>query len=135
MRNLKRSILFVLFFVGLISGVFAKSKPIPMNTAWKYHAGDNKQWAKPDFDDSGWTITDIPGTLRGDSTRFFWLRANIEIPRQYANDDVVYVEFGPTTGSFEIYCNGNFAGNHGSIEPKASICRVENTVVDRKSVV
>lgn len=129
MRNLKRSILFVLFFVGLISGVFAKSKPIPMNAAWKYHAGDNKQWAKPDFDDSGWTITDIPGTLRGDSARFFWLRANIEVPRQYANDDVVYVEFGPTTGSFEIYCNGNFAGNHGSIEPKASICRVENTVV------
>ena len=57
--------------LGLLFGV-ATAAPLPANTAaairidrlpatgfllsrgWRYHAGDDPAWARPDFDDSGW---------------------------------------------------------------------------------
>jgi hypothetical protein len=30
---------------------------------WKFHVGDNPEWAQPDFDDSGWEDMDLtPGS-------------------------------------------------------------------------
>ena len=26
---------------------------------WKFHTGDNPEWARPDFDDSGWSVMDL----------------------------------------------------------------------------
>jgi len=129
MNTLKKYLLLSLTLLGLGTSLFAKSFQSPINSVWKYHAGDNKEWSNPSYNDSGWDTVKLPGTVRGDASRFFWIRSEIEVPRQLINDDVIYVEFGPTTGSYEIFCNGNYAGNHGSIEPKASICRVENVVV------
>ncbi len=28
---------------------------------WKFHVGDNPEWAQPDFDDSGWEDMDLNG--------------------------------------------------------------------------
>ena len=28
---------------------------ILLNKGWKFHAGDNPEWAKPGYDDKGWT--------------------------------------------------------------------------------
>src|ERR1700712_4039551 len=54
---------------------------ILLNKGWKFYAGDEPQWAKPDFDDSKWKSAD-PGT---DITKFDllknsgvgWLRLHI----------------------------------------------------------
>ncbi len=44
-----------------------------LNKGWKFHAGDNPDWAKADFDDSGWEsidpskdIMDLPQLLKTD---------------------------------------------------------------------
>jgi hypothetical protein len=29
-----------------------------LDKAWKFHAGDDPEWSKPGFDDSGWGYTD-----------------------------------------------------------------------------
>lgn len=129
MSSLKKSIILLLAFTCLASGLFAKSFQSPINSTWKYHAGDNKEWKNPSYNDSSWETVKIPGTVRGDKNRFFWIRSEIEVPRQLLNDDIVYISFSSTTASYELYCNGSFVTNHGTIEPKASLCRVESVVV------
>lgn len=129
MNNFKRCVLLVLIFAGMTFGLFAKSVVVPFNATWKYQAGDSKAWSQPDFNDSSWSNAVLPGTLRGDSDRFFWLRSEIPVPQQFLNDDEIYIQFGGTTASLEFFCDGILMGRRGTIEPKPSICRVECSVV------
>ena len=32
-----------------------------LTNGWRYHAGDDPTWARPDFDDSGWDTPSPPG--------------------------------------------------------------------------
>jgi len=34
------------------------NKTVKLNKGWKFHAGDNFQWTKPDYDDRGWQPID-----------------------------------------------------------------------------
>ncbi|MDO9373685.1 MAG: ATP-binding protein [Ferruginibacter sp.] len=56
----------VIAFLFLTIGCFAQSlvihtiprEGVQLDTGWKFHAGDNTEWAKPEFDDRAWATID-----------------------------------------------------------------------------
>ena len=59
------------------------TKGVLLDKAWKYQAGDNPDWAKPDFDDSAWEsidptkdIMDLPQIQDG---KIGWMRLRLKI--------------------------------------------------------
>lgn len=36
--------------------------PVAITAAWRFHTGDDLQWAAPDFDDSHWSLLRIDKT-------------------------------------------------------------------------
>lgn len=127
--RVKKILISICLLSVIVSGVFAKSQVIHFNSDWKFHQGDNKDWSTPEFDFSNWNSVQIPGTLFPDDSKFFWIRSKIQVPPQFKNDDNIFIQFGGTTASFEVFADGNLIGRHGTIEPKASLCRVECVVV------
>src|SRR5579863_4792780 len=69
-------LLFALFIpitlaqTGQVFNLNRLSKQDTLLSGWKFHPGDNPQWANPDFDDSKWQFVD-PGT---DITKFDQLK-------------------------------------------------------------
>ena len=86
-------------------------------SGWKFHPGDNPQWAKPDFDDSHWQLAD-PGT---DITKFRqlknagvgWLRLHIKTDSSLARQQIM-AWVSQYTAS-EIYLDGKLIQQYGYI--------------------
>ena len=95
---------FLLLVVGWMLSQAATAAPLPADTAarahrlpatsllldkgWRYHAGDNPAWARPDFDDSAWDTlnparpqSQLPARL---GTGINWLRLRFELGRKPA---------------------------------------------------
>lgn len=130
MKTLKRLILSALILSLLPTFAFAKSKQIPMNASWKIHAGDNYAWSSVELNESSWQDIKLPGVVKGDEKGFFWLRTTVAVPAEFRNDNTIYLELGGTTASYEIFAGGLIVGRHGSIDPKATLCRVENVIAE-----
>ncbi|HEU4981985.1 MAG TPA: hypothetical protein VFT88_04825, partial [Acidobacteriaceae bacterium] len=138
-----RFCLLLFLFAGLIPGPSApaQSAPavaitlgqslVPLNGPWKFHIGDNPQWAGPNFDDSAWETVDlttkegsfdpeqgtrgfVPGwTAKGHPgySGYAWYRLRVRIDgadgplalRAPVNVDDVY----------QVFANGRLIGSFG----------------------
>jgi two-component system, NtrC family, sensor kinase len=86
-------------------------------SGWKFHPGDNPQWAKPDFDDSHWQLAD-PGT---DITKFDqlknagvgWLRLHIKTDSSVARQQIM--AWVSQYSASEIYLDGKLIQQYGYI--------------------
>lgn len=98
---------------------------------WKFHVGDNPQWADPDFDDSQWETIDLrpapqttahggpPGFVSGWTARghagyagYAWYRIRIRI----SGDDGPLELLSPEwfDGAFQVFANGRLVGSFGN---------------------
>lgn len=74
-----------------------------------YKMGDDKQWAKKDYNDAGWSAT--KGTTKD---QIFWARVHVKL-----NDSVQQAKplglqvYG--FGAFEVYLDGVLIGNNGQL--------------------
>src|SRR3954469_9863228 len=54
----------------------SSSTPVRIAGKWRFHLGDDPQWAHPDFDDDGWDVVDVPNGIgaqgHADYAGFFW---------------------------------------------------------------
>ncbi|WP_164490005.1 sensor histidine kinase [Runella sp. SP2] len=94
------------------------SKGILLDKGWKWHAGDNPDFAKPDFDDSKWEnidpntdIYNIPQKVYNQSVS--WLRIHLEFDSSLVNKLIVF-QINQNIAS-EIYYNGNLIKTYGKI--------------------
>jgi|GEM_PF-1934960 len=94
---------------------------------WKYSKGDNLEWAKPGYDDSGWdSIANTefnvskmkPGSFKGAG----WFRIKLFVDSAFRNLPLEFM-FGPTgdysNGACEVYIDGNLSfgiGKFGTSE-------------------
>lgn len=89
---------------------------------WKYHEGDDANWASPDFDDSSWgTISmDKPwgGQRKFDTYGFSWYRVRI-VPGASAPRTLA-VLFPSVKDAYEVFWDGRLVGSYGSLPPHAS---------------
>jgi hypothetical protein len=87
---------------------------------WQFHTGDNLEWAKPGYDDSGWEA------IRGDAewgaqghagyTGYGWYRKRIEIGK---GETDLGVWISHADGAYEVYWNGKKIGTSGGLPPHA----------------
>ena len=85
---------------------------------WRFHTGDNPQWANPNFDDSRWPLlrSDESWTKQGypGYGGYAWYRFTIEIPDGSKPPGLLFATI--STG-YQIYANGKRIGREGSIRP------------------
>jgi len=104
-----------------------------LNGPWKFHAGDDPQWAGIDTDDSGWETIDLsaaPGSHDGDVglpdyvggwmahghsgyQGYAWYRRTVTVPAGTELWDLL----GPTAvdDGYELYWNGRRLGGSGQL--------------------
>lgn len=93
-------------------------EPSGLNSKWLVHAGDDPAYARPDFDDSRWTlfdpstsITAIYGKTRP-SVIWYRLRVRVDPTQTDLALDESYLSY-----AFEIDVNGERLISSGSVEP------------------
>ncbi len=84
---------------------------------WKYHTGDNMQWASENFNDSSWeTVTSalITGNLPQSGWKNVgWFRTHFIVDSSLWNKTYVYL-IGQL-GASEVYLNGRLIGKYGLV--------------------
>jgi len=92
--------------------------PVTIRAPWRFHTGDNPQWAAPDFDDSQWPLlqTGKSWTDQGypDYAGYAWYRIRVDLP---ANSAPLGIALGSFYTSAEVYVNGKLAGTLGHMRP------------------
>jgi len=92
-------------------------EPLSLDKHWLYHPGDDSSWSAMDLDDSSWDTASTMLNLSGKEETFFsgiaWFRLHIEIDSSLRND--AFVLLMEQQGAAEIYMNGQYVGNYGTV--------------------
>lgn len=109
----------------------------PLGGLWKFHTGDNPQWASPNFDDSAWGTMDltpprgsydpqmgtsgfVPGwTARGypGYHGFAWYRLRVDV--QGDSERLALKMPDDFDDAYQVYVNGRLIGEFGRFDGKA----------------
>jgi signal transduction histidine kinase len=102
---------------------------IVLDKGWKWHAGDNPDWAKPEFDDARWQdidpSKDIVQLTNISTDQPLWLRIKLN-PRAAKN----YALSISQSGASEIYLNGRLIQKIGQIDPSNQHSKAYNPLDD-----
>ncbi len=86
-----------------------------LRNGWRYHAGDDPAWARPDFDDSRWDTINPTRPRRtlppAVSTGISWLRLRFRLGDSLRQRDLLLTSFG--VGAVEVYLNGRLVQHQG----------------------
>jgi two-component system, NtrC family, sensor kinase len=88
-----------------------------LNQGWKWQVGDNPEWAKPEYDDSGWEpidpTKDIHALPQVFNARVKWLRLTFEVTNRLPLPLGLSIN---QAGASEIYLNGQLLQRIGHID-------------------
>ncbi|MES2221205.1 MAG: SpoIIE family protein phosphatase [Acidobacteriota bacterium] len=105
---------------------------VPLTGPWKFHIGDDVQWANPNFDDGDWEVVDLgakkesidpimgfegfsPGwTGKGHAgyAGYAWYRMRIRV--QGADEPLALLAPTDVDDSYQLFINGHLIGEFGS---------------------
>ncbi|WP_269520643.1 glycoside hydrolase family 2 TIM barrel-domain containing protein [Alteromonas sp. BMJM2] len=123
-------IMSVIIFIGLLAAddTFAAQDSrqyIDFNNDWKFHLSDNRIYKEPTFNDSGWTLLNVPhdyifeegvnkagtqgqsGGYHGGGTA--WYRKHFTFKNDW-QDKQVWLQFEGVYMNSEVWINGHFLG-------------------------
>lgn len=93
-----------------------------LDKGWKWHAGDNPDWAKPEFDDSAWEnidptqdIMDLPKVRKAG---IGWIRLHIQIDSTLARESALAFRVFQASAT-ELYSNGQLVQRLGTVSSRA----------------
>jgi len=88
-----------------------------LSQGWRYHAGDNPAWARPEFDESGWDTLNprrprqaLPPAL---SSGISWLRLRFRLGDSLRQESLLLTAY--ELGAAEFYLNGRLLMRHGQL--------------------
>ncbi len=88
-------------------------------TNWKYHRGDNPEWADPTFDDTGWESTSTELALNGIPASGWegigWFRIHLSVPDERLWYTPLALEVMYHAGASEIYLDGELIYTFGKV--------------------
>ncbi len=123
---MKRFTLLIVLTLAFCAGLHAQTfsletgrQPVAsLDGLWRFHTGDNPQWASPSLDDSAWPL------LRSDKDwasqgykgygGFAWYRFRLAVP---AGLDDVSLLLPPLMTSYQVFANGKQVGGFGGMPP------------------
>jgi len=74
---------------------------------WRWHAGEDMQWASAAFNDAGWSPLRVPGPLP--PNRHYWVRLHFQIGR--TSDPGLLL--GPIAWAYDVFWDGERIGSFG----------------------
>jgi hypothetical protein len=96
------------------------SEGILLNKGWKFHAGDDSAWSKPEFIDKDWEPIDPSQDIRHipqfQKASIGWLRLKLLVDSSLLNQTLGIIL--SQVGSSEIYMNGVLIYKLGLVSPK-----------------
>ncbi len=122
MRNLLLCLLFFPVFSMAQQREVIRIDSLPkegilLDKGWKWHAGDNPEWAKPDFDDAKWEnidptkdIFELPQLSR--SGEIGWFRIKIKVNKSIQEQFLFILH---QSGASEMYLDGKLIHRYGTL--------------------
>jgi hypothetical protein len=90
----------------------------PVDSAWRFHLGDDARWAQPDFDDSTWQTlqpaTDWTKQGYPKRTEFAWFRFRLRAP---AHTQSLVLELPAIEKSYQLFSDGKLIAQVGTLPP------------------
>jgi hypothetical protein len=131
MKSLALLIAMVLFSVAKSLAV-GPAAAMPLNGPWKFHTGDDRRWADPNFNDSAWETVDLtppPGAHDGDVglsgyvpgwtarhhagySGFAWYRIHIT-PDSVNTQPLALAGPPQVDDAYQVFANGILLGSDG----------------------
>jgi hypothetical protein len=107
---------------------------VPLEKNWRFHLGDDKAWANPALDDSGWepirADTQWGAQSHPSYTGFAWYRLRMEIDNSNsAGTKKLALLIPPVEDVYEAYWNGQKLGTYGRLPPGAKWWQTGHGVV------
>ena len=109
-------------FLPLRAQVFDASPaggPVVITASWRFHTGDDPQWASPSFDDSQWPLLRMDRSWNVQGYRgysgYAWYRIRLQLP---ASREPLALALDRVGNSAEIYADGQPIGEMGQMRPK-----------------
>jgi serine phosphatase RsbU (regulator of sigma subunit) len=97
--------------------IITDTTPVSLKKVWKYHQGDNVEWAKYDFNDVDWDTLDIGLNLDEIPKETFkgncWFRLRIVVDSSLVNKPLGLIL--SHTGASEVYIDGKLVHQFGKI--------------------
>ena len=94
-----------------------------LDKGWKWHAGDNFEWAKPEFDDTNWEQMNVlEPMLKGSKIldeEISWFRKTIEVDSTLINK-LLIIDLN-IYGAAEIFLNGQLIHKIGQVSKDPNI--------------
>ncbi|MEQ9363795.1 MAG: 7TM diverse intracellular signaling domain-containing protein, partial [Leptospirales bacterium] len=143
MRSLLKFIFLVVFAFSSIGGGLATrlaAEPtiflIPLEGEWRMMRGDDRAFARPDFDDSLWPTVILPRKmlLPGDTAELFentpaaefadevkgyaWFRKTFDLAEVPDPDTQVSIQIGEIQNADRVFLNGKLIGEGGRFPPE-----------------
>ncbi len=128
----KYGILMVLLMILLIScNRQSNQDMVDLNLPWKFHTGDDINWAKPELNDSAWEII-LPNEIwerqgyKG-YDGYAWYRIKVHIPSSLK--DLAYIKdslqfrLGKIDDCDQVFLNGELIGENAMTLPRKSAAR------------
>ncbi|HEY1902959.1 MAG TPA: SpoIIE family protein phosphatase [Terracidiphilus sp.] len=88
---------------------------------WAFHLGDDKAWASPSFDDSGWEklSVDAPWGAQGhaNTAGYGWYRWRLRLAPGQAEPQQLAILLPHVEDAYEVYWNGRLVGAYGKLPP------------------
>lgn len=88
---------------------------------WRFHLGDNADWAAPEFDDSRWqrVSADLPWGMQGHDryTGYAWYRCRLTLTPAPGVAPRFSLLLQHVDDAYEVYWNGRLIGGNGRLEP------------------
>ena len=84
------------------------------NATWRFAVGDDRRWADPAFDDSGWKTITVAKTFKQQNYAvplgFFWLRIHVAMAPGASHQAITF-----KGSSYQVFVNGRMVGGQGGM--------------------
>lgn len=101
---------------------FSSDKHQQLQGKWIYHKGDNKAWAKPDFDDAPWQKINprlwLDSLKKGTFEGIGWFRLHLEVAPKLRGQTVAFIMH--QRGASEVYLNSQLVHRYGVVSTNSS---------------
>lgn len=98
--------------------------PRTLSLPWQYHPGDNRLWAAPDLDDSGWILALPSLTEIGEEPELWpgigWFRRRFRATEGFGTALGIYVA---QAGASEVYLDGQLVAEFGVVSEDPTVER------------
>ena len=90
---------------------------ISLQGRWKFHTRDNMDWAREDFDDSGWDEIFVPGKWEDQQYRnydgYAWYRTNVRYTKDLG--EYIVLLLGKIDDIDQVFINGQLIASTGNL--------------------